>query len=126
MRGVNWNAIHRTHLLTLGLVEMSHALRATIGIYDVNTFALGDGLIGAHRFTHITVDAFFSNCKRHDDSPSYFSKNGKMRASTNGLISPPKFNISLTRLEDTTPVSSMAGKNNVSISGCIKRFMLAN
>jgi hypothetical protein len=51
------NAFNGTHHNALRLIEMPYALRAPAGMDDVDILALGDGLVGTGRFTHIAVDA---------------------------------------------------------------------
>jgi len=59
------DTIHRTDLDTLGDIKMAHAFRAKVGVNDIDLLPLGDGTIGALRFTYIAVDAFVSNNQSH-------------------------------------------------------------
>jgi len=57
MRRIFVNAFHGTHHNALRLIEMPYALGAAAWMDDIDVFALGDGLVGTGRFTHIAVDA---------------------------------------------------------------------
>jgi hypothetical protein len=53
---VHQDAIDWAYLDTLGLVEMPDALGALGRIYDVDVVTLGNGLVRALRYAHVTVD----------------------------------------------------------------------
>jgi len=44
---------------------MSDTLGASVGINLINLFPLGNGVIGAFRLAHVTVDAFIYDQQRH-------------------------------------------------------------
>lgn len=51
-----WDAVYRADIHTLGRVIMPHAFGAQAGIDDIDVIARTDCLVGADRFTDITVD----------------------------------------------------------------------
>mgnify|MGYP006985672778 CR=1 FL=1 len=65
MFGIKWNAIYRAYLLTLRGIIVTHTFRALGRIDDVDFLALGDGLVGALRFTHVAIDALVGNKQSH-------------------------------------------------------------
>ena len=65
MLRIYWNASHRTQLLTLRLVEMTHALSAFVGINLVDQFAHRDGIVWASRLADIAVDAIVGDHQCH-------------------------------------------------------------
>lgn len=62
---VDGNAGHRAQLHTLRLVKMTHTLGAALGVDLVNLLAQVNGLVGANRFTHITIDARLCDHQSH-------------------------------------------------------------
>jgi len=65
MLWIDRNAGHRAHLNTLGLVKMTHALGALVGVDFINLWAEVDRLIGTFRFAHIAIDAFIGDHLGH-------------------------------------------------------------
>ena len=61
MCGIQGNAVHRTHLLALGLVEMANTLGAQRGVDDVDLLSLRDSPVWAFRLADIAVDAIVGN-----------------------------------------------------------------
>jgi hypothetical protein len=59
--GILEDDIDRANRHTLRFVEMAHAFRTPVGIDMVNQVPLGDGLVGAFRFTNVTIDTIISN-----------------------------------------------------------------
>jgi hypothetical protein len=64
---IDWNASHWTHLDTLRLIKVPHALCALVGIDFINFRAEVDGLIGALRFADIAIDAFIGDHQGHSN-----------------------------------------------------------
>ncbi len=58
MRWVDRNTVYRTHFHTLAGLEVPHAFGATGPVNLVDLISGENGIIGAFRFTDITVDAF--------------------------------------------------------------------
>jgi hypothetical protein len=56
---------HGANLYALGFVKMTYALGALARVNLINLRSKVDGLIGALRFTHITIDAFISDHQGH-------------------------------------------------------------
>jgi hypothetical protein len=65
VRWIDRNTSHRTDLHTLGLIKVTHALCALVGIDFINFRAKVDRLIGAFRFADIAVDAFIGDHQGH-------------------------------------------------------------
>lgn len=65
--GMNRDARHRTHLHTLGFIEMAHTLSALARVDFVNFWAEVDRLIGAFRFAYIAIDAFIGDHQGHQN-----------------------------------------------------------
>jgi hypothetical protein len=55
------DAIHRTNLDALLLVEVPHAFGAFRRVDDEDVLPLRDGFVGAFRYAHIAVDALFGD-----------------------------------------------------------------
>jgi hypothetical protein len=65
MLRMNGDASDGTDLHALGLIEMAHALGAFGWVNLIDLLAQVNGLIGAFRLAHITVDAFIGDHQRH-------------------------------------------------------------
>ena len=55
---VDWNAVHRAHLYTLGLVKVTDALGAFVRVDLVDFRPQENRLVRTLRLAHIAVDAF--------------------------------------------------------------------
>jgi hypothetical protein len=56
---------HRAHLNTLGLIKMTNAFGALVGVDFIDFRPEVDRLIGTLRFTHIAIDAFVGDQQSH-------------------------------------------------------------
>jgi hypothetical protein len=65
MLRINWNASHRTQLLTLWLVEMTNAFSAFVGINLIDQLAHRDSIVRASRLADIAVDAIVGDHQCH-------------------------------------------------------------
>src|SRR5688572_28319903 len=65
---VQGDAIHRADLLALGFVVMADALGAQVRVYDVDLFALGNGLVRAFGFADVAIDAVVGDDQGHAGS----------------------------------------------------------
>lgn len=65
MFGIERYAIDRAYRAALRRIEMPHTLGAAQWIDFIDQFPRMDRLIGAHRFTHITIDTLIGNQQRH-------------------------------------------------------------
>lgn len=59
--GMQWDAIHWTHLPTLGRIKVTYAFRALIGINLVDLNSHKDCIIRALGLTDIAIDALVRN-----------------------------------------------------------------
>jgi hypothetical protein len=55
--GVEWNALHRAHLNTLGRIKMAHAFRTFHRVDHIVIRAQINRIVRAFGFAYITVDA---------------------------------------------------------------------
>jgi hypothetical protein len=67
--GILNDTVNRTYLNALGLIEMTHALCAEIGIDLVDLVALRDGTVGAFGFANVAVDTFVGDDQGHYVAP---------------------------------------------------------
>mgnify|MGYP000619164765 CR=1 FL=1 len=65
MRGINGDAIDRTHLDALWRLKVSDTLGAARRIDLVNTIAHKYCIVGAFGLTHVAVDTFIGDDERH-------------------------------------------------------------
>src|SRR5690606_3632913 len=79
---VQRNAGDGTDLLTLRLIEMPDAFSAARRIDFVDLGTHVDGVVRAHRFAHIAVDAFVGDHQRHDYLPLLLSVQPSWRSAS--------------------------------------------
>jgi hypothetical protein len=65
---VNRDTGYGTDLHALGLIEMTHALGAFMGVNFINLLAHINGIVRALGFADVTVDAFIGNDQSHCES----------------------------------------------------------
>jgi hypothetical protein len=58
---VQFNAVNRAHDFALRLIVVADALRAGLGVDDINGLAHKNGIIWTLRFADVTIDAFFGD-----------------------------------------------------------------
>ena len=63
--GIFGYAVDRADLLTLRLIEMTHAFRAKVRIDDKDLVPCTDGVVGAFGFTNVSVDAVVGDIQGH-------------------------------------------------------------
>jgi hypothetical protein len=64
--GVQGDAGDRANLNALGLVEVTHALGAAVGVDLINFFTHEYRLVGTFGFTNIAVDALLGDHQGHE------------------------------------------------------------
>jgi hypothetical protein len=67
--GVGDAAVHRTDSGALRGIEMAHALRALLGVDDINFISDRDGLVWAFGFAGSAVDTLFCDLVSHVTPP---------------------------------------------------------
>jgi hypothetical protein len=120
--GILGDAVHRADLHALRFVVVTDALRALVGVDDVDLFALGNGLVRAFRFAHVAVDAFVGNNQGHSFPLSvkqwlFARRRLSTQGCTNLLTSPPRRAISRTMVAEMNMYCSPGVRNTVSTSG---------
>lgn len=69
MSGVDRNAGDWTHLYALGLIKMTDAFGALVGVDLVDFRTEVNRLVGALGLAHIAIDAFNSDHQGHGSAP---------------------------------------------------------
>lgn len=63
---IEWDAVYRTHLLTLRLIIMANTFSAQIWVDNVDLFALRDSCVWALRFADVAINAVVGDDQGHE------------------------------------------------------------